>query len=448
MRRAEQLSVDVELALAPRAVADPHRGGLAPARQVRQLPLGQVPLAADAEHDLQVAGLLEGAGRGGGHVVEELVGLVGAGRHPQRLDGERGVPDPGVAVVPVAGAADDLGQRGGGRGADRAGGLERQRLEHPSAVVDEVAPRTDVGLVQLATTTATPPRCRPAAPRSRPRSTPGPSRRRPACCGAARSRPALPARRTNRPDADDPSTAKGTGHDRTRTSAPPVATSPPSTASSSGSTRPYSGRGAYSSVDLDLAARARHLPQQEMGRVPAQVVAPVALAHGQRVDDDRRPGGRAVGRLQHHRAIHVATGDRAGARRPQRPVARLLAQQPSEDRRAVEAREAQPVDRAVPAHQRRAVPIRQQGVVADRGWWSSSSSSAREVSRGRRTDIVAGSRQGRTGGTGGCCPAGLTADPCCEGLDGVDDGLEAHRVEDVEGVLSASMSWEPAGCDS
>ena len=64
MHRAEQLSVDVELPLAPGTVADPHRGGLPPARQVRQLPLGQVVLAADAEHDLQVAGLLEGSGRG------------------------------------------------------------------------------------------------------------------------------------------------------------------------------------------------------------------------------------------------------------------------------------------------------------------------------------------------------------------------------------------------
>ena len=52
--RVEQLAVDVELALAPRAVADPHRRAVAPARQVGQLPLGEVVLAADAEHDLQV----------------------------------------------------------------------------------------------------------------------------------------------------------------------------------------------------------------------------------------------------------------------------------------------------------------------------------------------------------------------------------------------------------
>ena len=31
----------------------------------------------------------------------------------------------------------------------------------------------------------------------------------------------------------------------------------------------------------------------------------------------------------------------------------------------------------------------------------------------------------------------LAADPRGEGLDAVDDGLEAHRVEEVEGVLGA-----------
>ena len=262
MHGAEQFSIDVELALAPGTVADPHGDGLPPARQVGQLPLGQVALAADSEHDLQVAVLLEGSGSGGGHVLEELVRLIGAGRHPQRLDGERGVSDPGVAVVPVPGAADSLGQRGGGRRADGTGGLKRQRLEYPSAVVDQISPRTDVGLVQ--------PRPRlpcdhgVVQPRCDLGLAPHPSRspRRPVCGDAGRSRPALPdegptgTRRTNR------STAKGTGHDRIRTSAPPVATSPPSTASSKGNTRPYSGRGTYSrsistSPELHVTCRSR-----------------------------------------------------------------------------------------------------------------------------------------------------------------------------------------------
>ena len=98
-----------------------------------------------------------------------------------------------------------------------------------------------------------------------------------------------------------------------------------------------------------------------------EVVPPVALARRQRVDDDGGPGGGAVRRLQHHGAIQVATGDldsRPATRTDQWPG--RLAQQPTEDRRAVEARAAQPVDRTVAADQRGAVPIGQQGVVGDR----------------------------------------------------------------------------------
>src|SRR3954452_14042077 len=56
-----------------------------------------------------------------------------------------------------------------------------------------------------------------------------------------------------------------------------------------------------------------------------------------------------------------------------------LAEEPSEDRRTVEAREAQPVDRAVEADERGAVPIGEQCVVGDRARthrWRSSTRSA------------------------------------------------------------------------
>ena len=146
---AEQFAVDVQLALLPGIVADPNGGRLSPALQLRQFPLGQVPFAADAKHDLQVVAPVERAGRGGGHVVKELIGFVRAGRHPKGLDRKGSVPDPGVAVVPVSGAAHRLWQRRGRRRADRAGGCEGEGLEHPSAVVHQVPPRTLVGLVEL-----------------------------------------------------------------------------------------------------------------------------------------------------------------------------------------------------------------------------------------------------------------------------------------------------------
>ena len=193
VHRVEQLSVHVQLPLTPGAVAHTHGRGVAPTREVRELALGEVVFAADAEHDLQVAVSLQRSRGRRGHVLEEFVGLVGARRDPQRLDGERRVPDPREPVVPVPFAALAFWERRGGGGADRAGWLERQRLEHASALVHEVVPRAFVGLVQLRPRLPRRDRCRRAAPRSRPGSRCAPRRRRPASCGATRSPALAPA---------------------------------------------------------------------------------------------------------------------------------------------------------------------------------------------------------------------------------------------------------------
>ena len=50
----EQFAVYIELALGPRAISDADWPAVPPPGQVRQFPLGQVSLAADPEHDLQV----------------------------------------------------------------------------------------------------------------------------------------------------------------------------------------------------------------------------------------------------------------------------------------------------------------------------------------------------------------------------------------------------------
>ena len=52
--RVQQLSVDVELPLLPCIVADSDRRAVAPPAQVRQLALGEITLATEAEHDLEV----------------------------------------------------------------------------------------------------------------------------------------------------------------------------------------------------------------------------------------------------------------------------------------------------------------------------------------------------------------------------------------------------------
>src|SRR5215218_5589302 len=80
VERVEQLPVDVELRLAPRAVADAHRARVAPPAQVRQLALREVVLAADPVHDLERRAA---AGRAR-HEGDELLRLVAAAPDVER----------------------------------------------------------------------------------------------------------------------------------------------------------------------------------------------------------------------------------------------------------------------------------------------------------------------------------------------------------------------------
>ena len=75
------------------------------------------------------------------------VGLVGARADVERLHRQRGVADPGVAVVPVALAADVLGQRRGRGGDDRAGRPVGQTLEYAGAELHELPVRALVDRV-------------------------------------------------------------------------------------------------------------------------------------------------------------------------------------------------------------------------------------------------------------------------------------------------------------
>ncbi len=147
--RVDQLAVDVELALVGRAVADPHRRRVAIARQVRELLLGQLRAPVDPVHDLQraarpVAPLAHAVVEPG----HERRGLLGEAEPQQAVERERGVADPRVAVVPVALAAELLGQRAGRRGDDRAGRGERQQLERQRRAVDHLAPAAAIARVR------------------------------------------------------------------------------------------------------------------------------------------------------------------------------------------------------------------------------------------------------------------------------------------------------------
>ena len=99
-------------------VADPHRSRAGVPGQPVDGPLGQAPRAVDGVHDLEVGGV---AGHGPEQPVAPEPRLVGRARLDQRVDREGGVAQPAVAVVPVALAAEVLGQRGGRGRHDPAG---------------------------------------------------------------------------------------------------------------------------------------------------------------------------------------------------------------------------------------------------------------------------------------------------------------------------------------
>ena len=141
-RRVQHLAEHVELELLAGLVADAHRLRALVAGQPVELDLGEAALAADAVHDLEVA---RRAGHRAAQPLVPRLGLLVVAAAEQGLQRERRVAQPGVAVVPVAHAADLLGQRGGGRRDDRAGRRVGEGLERDERAHDVVAPLALVG---------------------------------------------------------------------------------------------------------------------------------------------------------------------------------------------------------------------------------------------------------------------------------------------------------------
>ena len=91
--------------------------------------------------------------------VPESRRLFGEADTQQAVHRERGVANPGVAVVPIAHAADRLRQAAG-RGCDnRPGRLEREELERQGGALDDFTPAAGVGAVSTASV-ASSRRCR------------------------------------------------------------------------------------------------------------------------------------------------------------------------------------------------------------------------------------------------------------------------------------------------
>ena len=146
--------------------------------------------------------------------------------------------------------------------------------------------------------------------------------------------------------------SSGAGQESTTTSAPPRATTPPSTAVISGSTSPYSGRGANSTAISTSPPVHSSARTSSRGAVSAERVRVVDGARGERVGDGRGARRRRPRRLDQHRLVDVATSRlRVRVHRPHRPVPGGRVEQPAEHRGRVETWRAQPVDRAVAADQ-------------------------------------------------------------------------------------------------
>ena len=105
--------------------------------------------AVDAVHELQGAGpSAVGVLPAVLQPVPEAGRLLGEADAQQAVERERGVANPGVAVVPVALAADRLGQAAGRRRDDRPGRLEGQELERQGGAVDHLPPAAGVGALR------------------------------------------------------------------------------------------------------------------------------------------------------------------------------------------------------------------------------------------------------------------------------------------------------------
>ena len=117
-------------------VADAHGARIFVAGEPVDLPLDELTLAFEAVHDLDLVGT---AGEGAQEPVlpgDGFVEIAGVGQGEQ---GEGGVAQPAIAVVPVAHAADGFRQRSGDGGDDAAGGAKGQGLEGDEGALHGVA---------------------------------------------------------------------------------------------------------------------------------------------------------------------------------------------------------------------------------------------------------------------------------------------------------------------
>src|SRR6266446_8484732 len=109
IHRIKQLAVDNKLELVVGIVPNADGGGLLVALEMREDFFREDVPPVDAIHYLERPVWSERA-TAGLDPPHKGCGLVGIAQTNQRIEGERGVPDPGIAVIPVALPADFLGE--------------------------------------------------------------------------------------------------------------------------------------------------------------------------------------------------------------------------------------------------------------------------------------------------------------------------------------------------
>ncbi len=133
----QHLAVHVELPLPGGGVAHAHRLRAVPAGQMRQLALLDLPAAIDAVHDPH---LVRRPGDRAQQPLQPGRRLPVEPGVQQRRQGEGGIAQPAVAVVPVHGAAGLLRQAERGRGDDAARRQVGQRPQRQQRALHRLRP--------------------------------------------------------------------------------------------------------------------------------------------------------------------------------------------------------------------------------------------------------------------------------------------------------------------
>jgi hypothetical protein len=126
--------------------------------------------------------------------------------------------------------------------------------------------------------------------------------------------------------------------------------------------------GARNELQLERDASAHSLdePKHLVRCREPELVSALAAGEGEGVDYPCTTLARLEGRLEDERSRNVATARPPAAGGPKRPVAGVGIEDSSEHGRAVEAGEAEPVDRAVPPDERGRVAVGEEAVLAHR----------------------------------------------------------------------------------